>query len=103
MNSPAPSPMSWSPSALAARSAWLLLAVLAMACSLPRAHAASDVPVELSIRELLAGSGDREALWDLARWRDELTAVYVARAYAPLWFSNGRPTRAAQLLLTELA
>jgi murein L,D-transpeptidase YcbB/YkuD len=66
---------------------------------------ASDQPAgfEAAARASLSGHVRDVALWDLARWRDSLVSLYAQRAYAPIWFREGRLTPAAAALLRELA
>ena len=67
-------------------------------------HASSEfLTHEAPWRDVLAGNvATDSAFWDMDRWRAPLTTVYVQRDYLPLWFVDGKITRAGNTLLQAL-
>jgi L,D-transpeptidase YcbB len=58
---------------------------------------------EAAVRAFLSGQVRDPALWDIARWREPLSALYAGRAFAPLWLRDGSLTPAGRAFLRELA
>ena len=66
---------------------------------------AASVPSRTSpLQAALANvTGQEIDLWDWVQWHPSIAALYARRGFVPLWFTEGRLTRAGAQLLDELA